>query len=113
MSRNNIIARINKWVPIQRGETFIYLNKYKATSPVIKKTQFSLVLSWACTVPKILSLGLISAVFSFDLEKQNSFYEGQMYVALSRVTIIDNLFLIGKYNSVFKINENAIREYIQ
>ena len=35
-----------------------------------------------------------------------------MCVALSRVTSIDNLFLIGKYSpSVFKVNENAILEF--
>ena len=35
-----------------------------------------------------------------------------MHVALSRVTSIDNLFLIGKYSpNVFKVNENTILEY--
>ena len=36
-----------------------------------------------------------------------------MYVELSRVNSIYNIFLIGKYNSnnVFKVNENAIIEY--
>ena len=35
-----------------------------------------------------------------------------MYVALSRVTSIDNLFLIGKYNhNVLKVNESAVAEY--
>ena len=35
-----------------------------------------------------------------------------MYVTLSRVTNIDNLFLIGKYSrDVFKDNENAVIEY--
>ena len=38
-----------------------------------------------------------------------SFNKGKMYIALRRVTSIDNLFLIGKCNpDVFKINENAI-----
>ena len=69
-------------------------------------------LSWACTVHKVQGLSLTSAVVSFDLEKQRSFYEGQMYVALSRVTSIDNLYLIGKYSAnVFRVNENAILEY--
>ena len=37
-----------------------------------------------------------------------------MYVALSSVTSIDNLFLIGKYNhNVFKVNKSAIRVSIQ
>ena len=69
-------------------------------------------LPWACTVHKVQGLSLTSAVVSFDLEKQKSFNEGQMYVALSRVTSIDNLFLIGKYNcNVFKVNESAVAEY--
>ena len=58
-------------------------------------------LSWPCTVHKVHGLSLTSAVVSFDLEKQKSFNEGQMYVALSRITSIDNIFLIGKYNRNF------------
>lgn len=51
---------------------------------------------------------LISAFASFELEKQKSFNEGQMCVALSRVTSIDNFFLIEKNNpNVFKVNRNA------
>ena len=54
----------------------------------------------------------MSAVVSFDLESQKLFNKGQMYVALSRVTKIDNLFLIGKCSpNAFKVNENAIIEY--
>ena len=35
-----------------------------------------------------------------------------MYVASSRVTKIDDLFLIGKYSpDVFKVNENVVIEY--
>ena len=35
-----------------------------------------------------------------------------MYLALSRVTSIDNLFLIEKHNRiVFKVNESAVAEY--
>ena len=69
-------------------------------------------LSWACTVHKVQGLSLTSAFDSFDLEKKRSFNEGQMYVALSRVTSIYNLFLIGKYSAnVFRVNENATLEY--
>ena len=89
----------------------IYLSKYKSASPAVKRTQFSLVLSWACTVHRVQGLTLTSAVVRFDLEKQKSFNEGQMYVALSWVTSIDNLFLIGKYNrNVFKVNQSAVAE---
>ena len=54
----------------------------------------------------------MSAVLRFDLENQKSFNEGQMYVTLSNVTKIDNLFLTEKYSpNVFKVNENAVIEY--
>ena len=111
MSGSDAIAKNNKWVKVKREETSIYLSKHKSTSPVIKRTQFSLVLSWACTVHKVQGLSLTSAVVSFDLEKQKSFNESQLYIVLSRVTSIDNIFLIRKYNrNVFKVNESAVVE---
>ena len=56
-------------------------------------------------------LSLSLAIVTFDLEKQRLFNEGQMYVALSKVTSIDNLFLIGKYRAnVFRV-ENSILGY--
>ena len=35
MNGNNIIAKNDKWDPIVREETSIYLNKYKLTSTAI------------------------------------------------------------------------------
>ena len=95
MCGSDIIANNNKWVPIKREGSSIYLSVHK-TSPAIKRTQFLVVLSWTCTSHKVQGLSLTSAFVSFDLEKQRSFNEGQMYAALSRVTSIDNLFLIEK-----------------
>ena len=69
MSESDVIAKNNKWVPVKREETSIYLSKYKSTSTAIKSTQFPLVLSWACTVHKMHGLSLTLAVASFDLEK--------------------------------------------
>ena len=66
MSGSDIIAKNNKWVAIKRENTYVYLNKYKTTSPAIKRTQFPLALSWACTVHKVQALSLMSAVISFD-----------------------------------------------
>ena len=41
MNGSDIIAKNNKWVPIKREETYIYLNKYKTTSPAIKENTVS------------------------------------------------------------------------
>ena len=49
INRNDLITRNNKWVAIKRQETSIYINMYKITSPAINRTQFALMLSWACT----------------------------------------------------------------
>ena len=46
------------------------------------------------------------------MESQRSFNLGQIYVALRRITSINELYLIGKYNKVvLKVNESAKREY--
>ena len=110
MSRSDVIAKSNKWVPVKREKTSIYLSKYKSTSSAIKKTQFPLVFPLQFTRCRVVSL--MSVVLSFDLEKQKSFNEVQMHVVVSRVTSIDNIFLIGKYNrNGFKGNKSAVAEY--
>ena len=70
---NDIIAKYNRWVSIAREEVSIYLSKSKTTSPIFKKKQLTLKLSWAYTVPKVQGLSSKAAVISFDLEKQESF----------------------------------------
>ena len=45
MSGGDIIAKNNKWVPNKKEQTYIYLNKYKITTPAIKRTEFPLELS--------------------------------------------------------------------
>ena len=50
-------------------------------------------MSWACSIHKVQGLSLQEAVVSFDLDRQKIFKPGQMYVALSRVTNIQGLFL--------------------
>ena len=62
----------------------------------------------ACTVHKVWDQSLTEGVVSFDLESEKSFNQGQMYVALSRITSINQLYLIGKYNkAALKVNESA------
>ena len=83
--------------------------KKNKSQPCIKRTQFPLALSWACTVHKVQGLSLDEGVISFDLHRQRSFNQGQMYVALSRITSLDRMFLIG--NTAIKENSSAKQEY--
>ena len=69
-------------------------------------------LSWTCTVHKGQGLSLNAGVISFDLERQRSFNQGQMYVALSRVKDFENLPLVGTHNrNAFQANINVTLEY--
>ena len=77
MSASDVIAKNKKWVPAKKEETSIYLSKYKSRSPAIERIQLPSVLSWACTVHRLLGLSLTSLVVTFDLEKQKSFNEGE------------------------------------
>ena len=58
----------------------------------IQRTQFPLRLSWASTIHKVQGV-TSQAVVSFSLEKQKTFEPGQMYVALSRIRNLRELFL--------------------
>ena len=109
--RSDVTARQYHLVPIKKREELFGLRK-KSQQPSVKKTQFSLTLSSACTVHKVQGLSLTEGVASFDLASQKSFNQGQMYVTLSRITSINELYLIGKYNkAALKVNESAKREY--
>ena len=100
-------ARQNNCIPIERVEA-----KIKLSSPEIKRTQFPLMLAWACTVNKVQRKQFKEIVISFDLFKQRSWNNGQMYVALSRVTSLDDLYLTGEYNaSAIKADPRATIEY--
>ena len=66
----------------------------------------------ACTVHKVQGLSLTEGVAIFVFESQKSFNQGQIYVALSRITSINELYLIGKYTTAaLKVNESAKKEY--
>ena len=69
---------------------------------------------WACTVHKVQGLSLAEVVVSFEFESQKSFNQRQMYVASSRITSINELYLIGKYNkAALKVNVLAKKEYLR
>ena len=101
--RNDPVSRVNRWVKIERVESVFNTKKRFLNSPSVCRTQFPLMLSWACKCHKVQGLTLPSAVISFQLYRQKQFNAGQMYVALSRVTSLSKLYLLGNYA------ENAIR----
>ena len=82
-------------MPIERANANIRVRASKDSFLVINRSQFTLMLVWGCTVHKVQGLALEKVVISFDLVKQRSFNYEQMYVVLSRVTSLDNLYLIG------------------
>ena len=109
---NDRCAYEHNWVPIERVEANIKIRANKDSSPSIKRTQFPLMFSWACTVHKVQGQTLDKVVFSFELEKQRSFNSGQIYVALSRVTLLNGLFLVGTYKpNAIKADKKAVLEY--
>lgn len=52
----------------------------------MKHAQFPLKLARTYAVHKVRGLSLNNGVKSFDLERRKSFNQGQMYVALIRIT---------------------------
>ena len=86
------------YVSIERTESKFNITK-KKSSGVVTRTQFPLVLAYACTVHKVQGLTLHKIVVSFQLERQRNFNSGQIYVALSRATSLNGLFLTGNYSA--------------
>ena len=103
-------AKQHSWVPVEKYEADI---KLKANSyVVIKRTQFLIGLVWACTVHKVQGLSLPKIVVSFDLHRQRNFNYGQIYVALSRVTSLEGLYITGSVSAAaMKANLQAMEEY--
>ena len=95
ISKDTFASR-NLWVPIEKAEASIRIRTNKDSSPAVTRTQFPLMLAQGCTVHKVQGLTLEEVIISFDLVKQKNFNYGQMYVALSRVTSLKCLYLIGE-----------------
>ena len=91
-------ASRNLWAPIEKAETNIRIRTNKDFSLAVTRTQFQLMLACGCMAHKVQGLTLEEIVISFDLIKQDNFHYGQMYVALSRVTSLNSLYLIGELN---------------
>ena len=61
---------------------------------------------------QIQGLTINVGVVGFELNKQKSFNQGQMYTALSRITSLSGLFLTGHFNkSSIRATEKAEHEY--
>ena len=109
--RSDVTARQYHLVPIKKREALFRVRKNRQ-QPYVKRIQFPLTLSWDCTVHKVQGLSLIVGVVSLNLESQKSFNQRQMYVALSRIASINELYIIRKYNKTApKVNESAKRVY--
>ena len=84
----------------------------KNSSPVIKRTQYPLMLGWGCTVHKVQGLSLNKIVVSLDSLKQRNFNYGQIYAALSRVTSFNGIYIVGVFSGkVIRADPRALQEY--
>ena len=105
-------ARENNLVPIKPILARIKVRPGKPSSPEIQRLQFPLTLAWACTVHKVQGLTLDNIVVSLDLRKQRCFNYGQVYVALSRATSLNGLYILGKLESKhIQANPKVQEEY--
>ena len=102
----------NLLVPIVPVLTCIKIKDNRPSSPEIQRTQFPLTLAWACTVHKVQGLTIDKIVFSFELYRQKWFSFGQVYVVLSRVKTLEQLFLTGEFNAKhIRADPRAHEEY--
>ena len=66
----------------------------------------------ACSSHKVQGLSSAEDAVSFDLEKQKTYNQGQIYVALSRTSSMNKMYLIGSQNkATLKVNEIAKKEF--
>ena len=63
----------HSWVPTEKSEDEVRIKSNRNSSPVIKRTQISLMLAWAWTVHIVQGLRLPQIVVSFQLLKQSNF----------------------------------------
>ena len=82
-------------MPIQPVLPRIKVTPGKPSSPEIQRLQFPITLAWACTVHKVRGLTLNEVVVTAQLRNQKSFNPRKIYVALSRVTSFQGLYILG------------------
>ena len=100
----------NNWIRIKRNE--VSFGVKKNISPMCKSNTVSPRIGIGILLHKKQGISLSKGVISFDVHKQRPFTQGQMYVALSRVTKLGKMYLLGQYcSSAINVDENARREY--
>ena len=53
-------------------------------------------------------VSLAEGVVNFDVEKQTSFNQGQIYVVLSKISRMNKMYIIGSYNkAALKLHKSA------
>ena len=96
---SNLFVRENSAVPIEPILARIKIRPGKPSSPEIQRVQFPITLAYAVTIHKVQGLSLNEVVISFELFKQRSFNAGQIYVALSRSTSLNGIYILGDIQS--------------
>lgn len=70
--------------------------------------------SWACTIHKVQGLTLPKVALVTELRRMRSFEDGQIYVGLSRVTSLENLYILGNLEEKhIKANPLVTAEYVR
>ena len=101
----------HNYVPIKRIKAKTPICLFKPHH-IILRTQFPLMLSWACTIHKVQGLTLPNVIVSVELQKQRCFNFGQLYVAFSRVKSLRNLHISGYVNErIMRADPNVTNEY--
>lgn len=76
------------------------------SSPEITRIQFPVVLCWACTIHKVQGATLDKVVASFKKLRT----KGQAYVAVSRATSLQGLFLLDFKPELIKADDMVLKE---
>ena len=108
---SDFYSNTHQVIPINRIESNISLTR-KNNLHTTSRTQFPLMLAYACTIHKVEGLTVPSTVVVLDIKKQKSFNYGQLYVALSRAKSLLGLTIVGNLKKEFvKAHPNLIKEY--
>ena len=94
---SNNFAKVNGVVPFERIELDIMLSK--SSTIFVKRTQFPIILAWACTIHKVQELILLNLAISLQRDKQATFGAGQFYVAVIRAIALSKVSLIRDLKS--------------